>query len=96
MSRAERLNHLIREHRENLRLVEESEATYAAVVAQHVQRGVEVGRTRVDSEMRASTDARCQAAAANGEYYDRKVLRYGMAILVELVAFELMDGGEPC
>jgi len=80
------LQHLLDEHRESLRLAEEAEATYVRVQAQHREQGKKMGRTRVTSDIRASTDARLLKAASDDGYFLNRALVYGTAYLVERAA----------
>jgi hypothetical protein len=76
-----RLDHLIREHRAALTAVEKSERTYAGLVAAYQEK---YGET-VTADFKAADDPRLKQAIADGQYFDRKVLRYGISILVEVL-----------
>lgn len=75
------LARLIREHAAALAAVEKSERTYAGLVAAYQER---YGRT-VTADFKAADDVRLKQAIADGQYYDRKVLRYGVSIIVEVL-----------
>jgi len=90
VTRAERLNHLIAEHRTCLARAEESERRYADVVAVHLARAATVpGRSAVIAEQRAANDSRLRTAVSDGAWYRDKATMCGIAVLVELMA-----GGE--
>lgn len=87
MSRAQRLNHLIREHRTAVDAVEKTERTYRAVHAAYAEKypndpGI--------AEAKGSDDIRARTAVADGAWQRDRALMYGIAALVELLA-----GGEP-
>ncbi len=87
------MRHLLDSCRVSVRRSEESEATYRKRVAQHVERGATVGRSEVDSEVRASTDAIVRGAASDGGFYRERALMYGIAFLAEVFSVEIEPEG---
>ncbi len=85
------LQHLLDEVRLSIKRSEESEATYRSRVAQHVARGAEVGRSTVESEVRASSDAIVRGAASDGAYYRDRAQTYALAFLAEVFSVEIGD-----
>jgi hypothetical protein len=87
------LQHLLDEVRSSVQRSEESEETYRKRVAQHVARGAEHGRTAVDSEVRASSDAIVRGAASDGSYYRDRTQMYALAFLAEVFSVEIEEPG---
>jgi hypothetical protein len=85
---------LLADVREGVRLSREARKTYRARVDQHIEKGATVGRTRVESEVRASTDAIVRGAASDNEFYDRCTIAAGIAFLAEVFSVEIESEAE--
>lgn len=80
---SDRLEHYIAEMRASIARSESAEDTYRRRVEEHVTTGRAVGRKRVDSEVRASSDAIVRGAVADGAFYRDRAKTYALAILAE-------------
>ena len=85
-SRSQYVESLYDEMRSSLARSEAAEETYRQRVEQHIAQGAKVGRSAVDCEVRASTDAIVVGARADGAYYRDRARTYGIAYLVEVAA----------
>lgn len=76
--------HLVSELRDSVYRSEESEAAYRRRVDQHIAKAATIpGRSKVDAEVRASTDSIVRGAASDGAYYRDRAQMYALAYLVE-------------
>lgn len=86
------LQHYLDEVRLSIKRSEESEATYRTRVDQHIAQAATIpGRSKVDAEVRASSDAIVRGAASDGAFYRDRAQTYALAFLAEVFSVEIEE-----
>lgn len=86
------LRHLLAELRDSVYRSEESEATYRTRVDQHIAQAATIrGRSKVDAEVRASTDSIVRGAASDGAFYRDRAKTYALAFLAEVFSVKIEE-----